>query len=278
MPRQTSCRATSSGSRRGRHPVQPLHPRVAGGQSLRLGPVLAAADHGHPHPRVAGQQPDRGADRRGALQRGEQPEEDHPQRVAVGRAGRPRPRRRTRRPARRPAPPPPGRPGRPAPAGRSPRCRPPRRRRAVSASRSSRASSRDPPGSGHAAVGRGVGGEDQVVEHQHGPAEQQPGQQHVEVAEVADQHRVRPLPAALAAAADGEHGPAAGQPQGQQRQPPGLPEHGHPAGGVDAERHVGLADLVAGGAQSLDQDAHPRVRPDVVRPERENPHAGRHYR
>ncbi len=261
----------------GRHPVQPLHPRVAGGQPLRLGPVLAAADHGHPHPRVAGQQPDRGADRRGALQRGEQPEEDHPQRVrVVPRAGRVPGGEPGRRRADRHHHHPLGQVGRHQPAvflgvhhhdvGRG-------EREPVQPGQQP-----DPPGPGHAAVGRGVGGEDEVVEHQHGPAEQQPGQQHVEVAEVADQHRVRPLPAALAQAADGEHGPAAGQPQGQQRQPPGLAEHGHPAGGVDAEPHVDLADLVAAGAQPLDQDTHPRVRSDVVRPEREDPHAVRHYR
>jgi hypothetical protein len=117
-----------------------------------------------------------------------------------------------------------------------------------------------------------------VVEHQHRPPEQQPGEQHVEVAQVADQHRVRRVLPALTPAPDGEHGPAPGQPQRQQRQPPRLAEHRHPAGGVDAERDVDLADLFAGRAESLDQDADPRVRPDVVRPEREEPHTDRHYR
>ena len=60
-------------------PVEPLDRRVRPGQPAGLRPVLAGADHQRPHLRGVGEQAERPADRRRPLQRGEQPEERHPQ-------------------------------------------------------------------------------------------------------------------------------------------------------------------------------------------------------
>ena len=89
----------------------------------------------------------------------------------------------------------------------------------------------------HAAVGGRVAGADQVVEDDRHVREQPPGQQHVEVTEVADDHRVRPAAVpAPALRADGERAPAGQQPPGQQRQGPRPAQHRHPGGGRQAER------------------------------------------
>ena len=128
------------------------------------------------------------------------------------------------------------------------------------------------PASVLAAVAGGVGGEQQVVQHDRGAPEQPPGQPHVEVAEVADEHRVRAVPAPGPPPAPGQHPPAPGEPDRQHRQPPGLSQHRDPAGGVDAERDVDLDHLVAAGAEAVDEHAAPGVGADVVGAEREDLH------
>ena len=228
-------------------PVDPLHRRVGPGQPAGLGPVLARPDHQRPHPRGVREQAERPADGRGSLQRGEQPEERHPQDVRVGaRAGR-RPGgepggRRTDRHHQRPV----GQLGRhqlgvlgaveqdQVGAAQGPavqRVQQPHLHRA-----------------GQPPVDGGVGGEDEVVEHDRGPPEQQPGQLNVEVAEIADQHGLRHLSPVGPPPADREQHPAAGQPERAGRQPPRLAQHRHPVGGVESQRDVHLDDVVATGA------------------------------
>ncbi len=126
-------------------PVQPAHSRAAARQLQRFGEVLAVADH-RELDGVLAQQVDGPADRRSALQRGEQSEEDHAQdgrpRSRVGRSGGRRPgcragagacrrcrpppacaRRPVRRPRTTPGPPRPGPPP-PGPARPGGACAP----------------------------------------------------------------------------------------------------------------------------------------------------------
>ncbi len=165
--------------------------------------------------RVVREQAERPADRRGPLQRGEQPEERHPQDV-----------RSVRGPAADPA----SNQAAGAPTGTT------SARSASSAGTSSacsalssrtrsalrrapavqRVSSRIFSRAGQPPVDGGVGGEDEVVEHDRGPPEQQPGQLHVEVAEVADQHGVR-RPAAGTPAARGPRAAPSSGPAGTRR-------------------------------------------------------------
>ena len=142
---------------------------------------------------------------------------------APGADGEPRVRRRRR--ARRA----PGRGARRAARRGAPRCRRRRRRRVRSAAASRRRSSRcrtpplTPP------VGGGVAGADQVVEDDRHVREQPAGQQHVEVAEVADDHRVRP--AAVPA-------PARGRPDATSGRPSSAPAGQASSGSVQGRRSI----------------------------------------
>ena len=215
------------GQVRGGHPVQPANAGVGCGSGSRGGGILAATDHGDLDGRP-GQQAQRRADDRGPLQRGVQAVERHAQRARIG-PGRhvPRARRARGEPGGRGA----HRDHHGAPryrAGSAARCS------SVSTTTTSAARSAGrvdepehdlPEPAIEAAIPAGVAGADEVVQDHRDPAEQQPGQVHVEVAEVTDDHGVGPRPAPGRA---GKRRPAGRQPEQQQRSPPGPGQHRPP--------------------------------------------------
>ncbi len=124
-----------------------------------------------------------------------------------------------------------------------------------------------------------------MVEHQERPGsprtappgqgQQHPGQQHVEVAEIADQHGVvrhRPPAEQERRGPADQPGPAAGDSQCHGRQAPGAPQQVDPRGGGQAQRLDDLVDPLAVVGQPLQQDPDPGVRLDVIRPEGQPAH------
>ena len=255
MPRQTWWLATSAGS------------SAAGTQSSQRTASLAAAaalvsasswplpimvtSMGSPASRAEG-----GADDRGALQRGVQAVEHHPQRPGrVAQVGGPR--RRVPR----------GRRADRTTTARA-RCRSGRAARCssvsttmMSAARSAAASIISQQGVARAAVQPpvppGVAGADEVIEHHRRPAEKQPRQMHVEVAQIADQHHVG---CGHPAGSPDQRQPPPPEPGQQGRRPPRLASMSDPGRGVQAERRVALRHLGPACPQALRDRGDPRVR------------------
>ncbi len=261
MPRQTSCRATSSGSSAGRHPVEPLapagcrRPAAAPRPGPGRGRPSVTCTCGSPASRPSAA-PIAGVPCSGV---------NSPKKTTRSASGS------ARGPAAYPAsnqaagaPTGTTTPASARSAGTSRPCSrlsTTTRRPLRSARRSSRASSRIFTRAGLTAVGGGVGGEDEVVEH-----ERRPGGTAAGPAARRSGRGSRPAPRPAAAGgtparprtvSTAQHRASRSATGGQ---PPGLPQHGHPAGGVESERHVDLDDLVAVRAQALDQHAHPGVR------------------
>ncbi len=181
-----------------RHPLQPGHRVVAGGGAAGGVEVLALADHGHCDLRMAGQQRQRLPDHDRSLQGGVQAEKGNPEPAGRGRGALlPRREPRLRSPDRDDDPfgPRTGRQqldvlggvdqdeagrshGEPVEGVEQPELR----------------ASADP------AVARRVSGEDHLVEGDTPARVEQPGQQHVEMAEIADEHGVVARPVGRSAA------------------------------------------------------------------------------
>ncbi len=106
-----------------------------------------------------------------------------------------------------------------------------------------------------------VTGADQMIQHHGYPPEQQPGQVHVEVAQVADQDHVR---RGQPAGQPDQRQPAPGQPGEQGRRVPWVGQHGHPGRGVQSQRRVALSDRYPVVPQARAENANSRVRRGVI--------------
>ena len=266
---------------RGGHPVQPADGAVGPGGGSRRWGVLAVTDHGDLDG-FPGEQAQRGADDRGPLQRGVEAVEHHAQRAGIGPARHiPRTRRaRNRRARNRRARGEPGRRGPhrdhhgppPVPPGQrgpvllgvhqhgigGPQCRgvdQPEQRLARAAVQ--------PP------VPARVAGAGQVIEDDGHSAEQQPRQMHVEVTEVAHQHRVR---YGHAASRPGQRGPPPGHPHQQGRRAPRVGQHRHPACGVQAQRRVAFCHLDPAVPQARAERGNSWVQGGVISAEKNHAH------
>ena len=114
-----------------------------------------------------------------------------------------------------------------------------------------------------------VAGTGQVIEDDRHPAEQQPRQVHVKVAEVAHQHRVRP---GHAPGRPGQGGPPPGQPHQQGRRAPRLGQHRHPARGVQAERRIAFRHLDPAVPQAGAERGNSRMHGGVISAEKNHAH------
>ena len=142
-----------------------------------------------------------------------------------------------------------------------------------SAAASSRRSSRCRQPAADPAVGRGVAGADQVVEHHGHVREQPPGQQHVEVPEVPDHDGVRPGCRPGETGGTGQPaGPAASSRQASRGSPHGLrsiPTRSAVESPSGALHSCTVAPCVP---QPVAQDGNPGVRRSVVGAEEQEAH------
>jgi hypothetical protein len=127
------------------------------------------------------------------------------------------------------------------------------------------AATRDP------AVLGGVRGADQVVKHdRHAAARvQQPREVHVEVAEVADDHGIRP---AETPGPRREPEPAAGEPGDEPADLPRLSKHVNTIRSSKPKRYVAFSNVESAGGQSLGYGRDARVHRGVVSTENDRAH------
>ena len=128
------------------------------------------------------------------------------------------------------------------------------------------------PAAREAAVGGGVGGEDEVVEEDARTGVERAGQEHVEVPEVADEDRVWRALAAIGPAPRGDAPPRGREPARESRRGPGVLQRPDAVGGADAERFVQLSHGVPPSPQPREDHSRARMDAHVVGSQAQDPH------